>query len=158
MRPICIAALTIIGGVPFFAQLKTNPAKADMTSVEQTLIQLERDWNQATIAKDYKTLERIMGDDWIGIDYLGITVTKAETIAEIKFGESSNKSVELGEMKVRVFGGTAVVTGTDTEKSTYHGKDSSGNYAWMDYAWMDVFVKRNGRWQAVASESTKLGK
>jgi hypothetical protein len=56
-------------------------------------------------------------------------------------------------MKVRVFGNTAVVTGSDTEKSTYKGKDSSGKYAWMD-----VFANRNGRWQAVASESTMVTK
>ncbi len=54
-------------------------------------------------------------------------------------------------MKVRVFGDTAIVTGSDTEKSTYKGKDSSGKYVWTD-----IFVKRNGKWQAVASESTKL--
>ena len=53
-------------------------------------------------------------------------------------------------MKVRVFGTTAIVTGSDTEKSTYKGKDSSGKYVWTD-----VFVERNGRWQAVASQSTK---
>ena len=41
-------------------------------------------------------------------------------------------------------------TGSDTEKSTYKGKDSSGKYVWTD-----VFVERNGRWQAVASQSTK---
>jgi hypothetical protein len=33
----------------------------------------------------------------------------------------------------------------------YKGKDSSGKYVWTD-----VFVSRNGRWQAVASESTKV--
>jgi hypothetical protein len=34
--------------------------------------------------------------------------------------------VELGEMKVKVWGNTAVVMDSDTEKSTYHGKDSNG--------------------------------
>jgi hypothetical protein len=54
-------------------------------------------------------------------------------------------------MKVRIYGNTAIVTGTDTEKSEYHGKDSSGKYLWTD-----VFVFRNGRWQAVSSQSTRL--
>jgi len=56
-------------------------------------------------------------------------------------------------MKVRVFGNTAVVTGTDTEKSSYKGKDTSGKYVWTD-----VFVQRNGRWQAAASQSVKVPK
>jgi ketosteroid isomerase-like protein len=71
----------------------------------------------------------------------------------LKSGQSANQTVELGEMKVRVFGNTAIVVGSDTEKSTYHGKDSSGQYSWTD-----VFVKRNGQWQAVASQSTKVPK
>jgi len=120
-------------------------------TTEQTLIQMEKDWNQATLVKDYKALDRIMADDWTGIDFRGMTVTKDESIAELKSGESSNQSVELGDMKVKVFGNTAIVIGSDTEKSRYHAKDSSGTYVWMD-----VFVKRNGRWQAVASESTKV--
>jgi len=130
-----------------------NGMKSDAAAVEQTLKQMERDWNQATIAKDFKTVDRIMADDWTGVDFHGMTVTKAETMEELKSGESSNESVELGEMQVKVFGNTAVVMGTDTEKSTYHGRDSSGKYAWLD-----VFTMRDGRWQAVASQSTKIGK
>lgn len=128
-----------------------NGMKSDAAAVEQTLKQMERDWNQATIAKDVEKVNRILADDWTGIDFRGTTVTKAETIEELKSGESGNQSVELGEITVKVFGNTAVVIGSDTEKSTYHGKDSSGRYTWTD-----VFVKRAGRWQAVASQSTKI--
>src|ERR1039457_4750326 len=45
----------------------------------------------------------------------------------------------------------AVVQGRDTEKSMTHGKHSSGKYVWMD-----VFVKRDGKWRAVRSESTMV--
>lgn len=72
-------------------------------------------------------------------------------IASLKSGSTTTQSIELGPMKVRVFGRTAIVTGSDTEKSMYKGKDSSGKYVWTD-----VFVNRNGRWQAVASETTKV--
>jgi ketosteroid isomerase-like protein len=74
-------------------------------------------------------------------------------MADLKSGASATQSIELGAMKVRVFGNTAVVTGSDTEKSTYKGKDSSGKYLWTD-----VFVMRQGRWQAAASHSTKVEK
>jgi len=153
MHRILTVGLAITSAVLLSAQTKTEAPKADNSSVEQSLTQLERDWNQATLTKDYKALNRIIADEWTGIDYQGVTVTKAESIAELKSGESSNTSVELGEMKVKVYGNTAVVVGSDMEKSTYHGKDSSGRYAWMD-----VFVKRGGRWQAVASQSTRIGK
>jgi hypothetical protein len=56
-------------------------------------------------------------------------------------------------MTVRIFGNTAVVTGSDTEKSMENGKDTTGKYVWTD-----VFVKQNGKWRAVTSQSTKLPK
>lgn len=148
-----VAAVSLLAGISLLVlgADKTAPAKPDTATVQQTLTQLEQEWNRALLAKDYKTVDKIMADDWTGIDFRGMAVTKAETIEELKSGESGNESVELGEMTVKVFGNTAVVIGSDTEKSTYHSKDSSGRYAWMD-----VFVKRAGRWQAVASQSTKI--
>jgi len=44
-----------------------------------------------------------------------------------------------------------VVTGSDDEKSSYKGKDTSGHYVWTD-----VFVNRKGHWQAVASQNTLM--
>ncbi len=57
----------------------------------------------------------------------------------------------MGDMKVRVFGDTAVVTGTDDEITMEDGKKSSGHYVWTD-----VFVKRNGQWLAVASQTAQI--
>ena len=148
MKPLLIVSLLVAMLLPVF-----EPAKADTASVEQTLMQMERDWAQAGIKKDASAIDKIVADDWSGIDYEGTTYTKAESLADLKSGVSTTQSYDFGPMKVRVFGNTAVVTGTDTEKSTYKGKDTSGKYAWMD-----VYVMRNGRWQAVASETTKIGK
>jgi hypothetical protein len=130
--------------------------KADTASAEQTLMQIERDWSQvgmskANLDKDTKTLDRILADDWAGLDFQGTARTKAVAIATLKSGSATTQSMDLGPMKVRVFDSTAIVTGSDTEKSVYNGKDSSGKYVWTD-----VFVNRNGRWQAVASETTKV--
>ena len=127
------------------------PARsADTKGVEKAIVQMEKDWTEAGIKKDVATLDRILADDWMAIDFEGKTMTKAAALADMKSGASTNSSVELGEMKVRVYGDTAIVHGSDTEKSTYKGKDSSGHYVWTD-----VFVKRNGRWQAVSSQSVK---
>jgi ketosteroid isomerase-like protein len=131
--------------------LADNAKAADTAPIEKTILQMERDWTAAGLKKDFATLDRIIADDWVAIDFQGKAITKAQSIADLKSGSSTNQSVQLGDMKVRVFGNTAVVTGSDTEKSTYKGKDSSGKYVWTD-----VFVNRNGRWQAVASQSTKV--
>ena len=69
-----------------------------------------------------------MADDWIAITPEGKSQTKAERAAEIKSGHID--SATLGDMKVRVFGDTAVVTGTDDEVSSEDGKKSSAHYVW----------------------------
>jgi ketosteroid isomerase-like protein len=118
--------------------------------IEQSLMQMEREWVEAAQKKDGDTLGRILADDWVGQGPTG-TVTKAQALAELKSGDSKLESITLGDMKVRAFGDTAVVSGTDDEKSSYKGKDTSGHYTWTD-----VFVKRQGKWQAVASQSTRI--
>jgi ketosteroid isomerase-like protein len=79
----------------------------------------------------------------------GSVLTKAQELA--KHSESADEPFDLEPMKVRIFGDAAVVTGDHWEKSQYDGRDTSGHYRWMD-----VFVKRDGRWQAVASELTRV--
>jgi ketosteroid isomerase-like protein len=148
MKSLCTAGLLAALVLPVF-----GVARADAPSVEQNLMQMERDWTQAGLKKDAASLDKIIADDWVAIGFDGKTVTKAEVMADLKSGASATQSVELGAMKVRVFGNTAVVTGSDTEKSTYKGKDSSGKYVWTD-----VFVMRQDRWQAAASQSTKVEK
>jgi len=128
-----------------------SQAQSGKSSVEQTLIQMEHDWSQADTHKDAAALNRILADDWMGIDFEGTVLTKPEALKDITSGSASLESTVLSDIKVRVYGNTAIVTGTDTEKSEYHGQDSSGKYLWTD-----VFVLRNGRWQAVSSQSTKL--
>jgi hypothetical protein len=125
--------------------------KSQKNSVEETLIQMEQAWSQADIKRDATALNQILAEDWIGTDFEGTLLNKAQALTGISSGSGTLQSTVLRDMKVRVYGSTAVVTGTDTEKGEYHGKDSSGRYLWTD-----VFVRRNGRWQAVSSQSTKL--
>jgi len=130
-----------------FAQTKNDRAAAEQ------LIQMERDWSQADVKKDAAALNRILAEDWIGIDFQGTVLNKAEVLRQVALHSdaTATESTELGEMKIRIFGNTALISGTETEKSEYKGKDSSGKYIWTD-----VFVRRSGRWQAVSSQSTKL--
>ena len=56
-------------------------------------------------------------------------------------------------MTLRVYGDTAVVHGLETEKSSYKGKDTSGQYRFTD-----VFLKRDGGWHAIATHVTRVVK
>ncbi len=144
MKPLFLIAVSI---ALFSGHLTLLSAQG--VSVEQKLIQIERDWGKAQIKKDYAAVDKIPATDWQGIDYDGQIVDKSTYMSHMRSEQSTLQSEDLSQMKVRVFGNTAVVTGKDTEKSTDRGKDSSGTYVWTD-----VFVLRNGKWQVVASQST----
>jgi ketosteroid isomerase-like protein len=125
------------------------PGSEASEDVEKKIMQLERDWGDALAKRDLAALGRILGDDHSVITKDGSVLTKAQELA--KHGQSADELFDFEPMKVRVFGDTAVVTGGHREKSQYQGRDTSGHYRWMD-----VFVKRDGRWQAVASELTRV--
>jgi ketosteroid isomerase-like protein len=137
-------ALTATSHNGGYAKRSNNGQK----SVDALLIGMENAWSEAVVKKDAAALDKIIADDWVGV-YPFYTLTKAQELASLTSGEIKVESETTSGMKVRVFENAAVVTGSDDEKGTYKGKDASGHYLWTD-----VFIKRNGRWQVVASQET----
>jgi ketosteroid isomerase-like protein len=128
-----------------FAQDKMAPAKSP--SAADSVKQLEKDWLAAEKAGDADKLDQFLADDWVGLGPDGKTVSKKEYIEGYKSGKNKIASYEVGAMTAKVMGNVAVVQGSDTEKSSSEGKDSSGKYVWMD-----VFEKSGGKWQVVRSQ------
>jgi ketosteroid isomerase-like protein len=151
MRLTKTLILTALGAGMLFAQAPDAKKAAPSTAVADEIKQIENDWVYASKTKNAAKLGDILADSWVAIEWDGKQTTKAKVLADLK--TNSLDSFEMGPMNVRVFGNTAVVTGSDTEKSVENGKDTSGKYVWTD-----VFVKQNGKWRAVASQSTKLAK
>jgi len=116
---------------------------------EQELIQIERDWCAAVVKKDATALARILADDYTSVGSRGSTSTKADELANLKGADSTVNCVD-NNIKVRVYGDAAVVTGLGTRSGTYKG------VAFKDrqFLWTDTFIRRDGRWQCVASQGT----
>jgi ketosteroid isomerase-like protein len=135
-----------------FAQAKpAAPAKS--ASVEQELIKLETDFNNALVKSDLATLDRLMADDYIVLDPNGWLIAKAQFLANIKSGDDAYTSAVGDEWNVRVYGEAAVVIGRNTVKEQYKGQDVSG-----EYRFIDTWIKKAGRWQCVATGFAKLEK
>ena len=136
-----------------FAATVLPQAKQDKTNadapISQKLKAIEQTWLNAEKSHDAATFQKIVADDWMAITPDGKRQTKAERSAEIN--TTHIVSAELGDLQVRLFGDTAIVTGTDDEVSLQVGKKVTGHYAWTD-----VFVKRNGKWLAVASQTAQI--
>ena len=131
----------------------TKQPAASTNAAAEELKKIEADWIDAVKTKNADKLGDILADEWAEVRWDGKSSNKSQALADLKAPGNSLDSFVMGPMKVRFFGTVAIVTGSDTEKSTDEGKDSSGKYVWTD-----VFLKQNGQWKAVASQSSKVPK
>ena len=116
-------------------------------------MQIERDIGDANVRRDKAFFERVEADEFVFTDSGGGMTTKAEDVASLDkpAGEFKLVSYVVDEMKVRVYGKTAVVTGRTT--TTLRGRDRE---VVNRSRFTDVFVKRGGQWQIVAGHSSRI--
>ena len=151
MKRIVLNTLSVVAVCLTLAQAMAAEEKGKSGNDEQIIKQLEQEWADALLKRDQAAIDRITSADWVLTDPKGRLIAKAQADADLKSGTVKFESYKLDELKVRLFGDTAVVHGLETEKSSYKGKDTSGLYPFTD-----VFVKRNGRWQAIATHVTHV--
>ena len=120
---------------------------------EQQVRQLEHEWIEAFLRGDTETLDRILADDFIFTDPEGRLLTKAEWIADVASGEVTFESVHIDDLQVRMYGDAAVANGRVTVKARSKEGGFDGRYCYTD-----MYVKRGGRWQAVAEQATLLSR
>lgn len=102
---------------------------------------------------DGAALARLYADESLFTDENGLLWNKTEDIANVTSGAFKPTSYKFDDLKVHICGNTAVVTGRNTIKATFKGTDISGPYRFTE-----VFVKRDGRWQCVATQGVKVTK
>lgn len=113
--------------------------------IEQTLAKAWVDGNQAAI-------DGILAAEWSVTDGSGHLLTKQQVMQET-FG-STDRRIErmvVDEVKVRVYGEVAVATGRTQATGSYQGTSAS-----VLLRFTDVFVLRDGRWQAVVSHGSMV--
>jgi ketosteroid isomerase-like protein len=120
-------------------------------NVEQTLMQTEQELVDAIMKGDAAPFERAIADNFTFTAPDGSMQNKTQFIADLKSGTLKMESTKNDDMKVQVYGDTAIVTYRSTDKGKYKDFDISGQYRWTD-----VFVKRNGRWQIVSTQGTRI--
>lgn len=116
-------------------------------------MQLERDIGEANIKRDKAFFERIEADEFIFTDSSGGVTTRAQDVASLDSPPGAFKLISYvpDEMRVHVYGDTAVVTGRVTTESRNGERTVTSQSRFTD-----VFVKRGGRWQIVAGHSSRI--
>lgn len=120
-------------------------------SVEDEIKQFEIEWGEAFERRDMVALDRFMADEYVVTDPLGNVRSKAESLAAIESNEVLFESTKSDNVRVRINGDTAIVTGRSTFRGRYKGWSMCGQYQYTD-----VLVKRGGYWIAVSSHITAL--
>jgi hypothetical protein len=105
----------------------------------------------AIVAKDFATLDRLLASDFIGTSPTGHTYSKDMAIADLKAGKYVVTRMDLDEIFINAYGNTVVAFTSQQERSMYGGEDFSGHYHYTD-----VWVRKNGRWQVVASHGSRF--
>jgi ketosteroid isomerase-like protein len=146
--------MRLIFGLALTAVLIAPQSWAQTTSgEEQQLVKVENDWSAAVVKHDAASLQGFYADEYVSTDSDGMVRNKAQDIANFTSGATKLASYKLDDLKVHVYGDVAVVTGRNTVKGSL--KDTSEDVT-GHYRFTDVFVKRGGRWQCVASQGSRI--
>ena len=121
------------------------------STVEGQVQKYEQDWAQATVKEGAAAVDQYEADDIITTDPSGRVTNKTQDKLDLSSGDFKIQSEELSDLKVHIYGNTAVAAGTNIVKGTYKGQDINGKYRFTD-----TWVKRGGKWQVVASQYTKV--
>lgn len=96
-------------------------------------------------------MSRLVAQEFVEISRLGQVRTKADNIRDIASGELRLTSVKYDSLMVRIYGDVAVLRGIADNTGTFRGFPFGGKIRYTR-----IFVRRDGRWQAVAMQQTAM--
>ncbi|MBV9326776.1 MAG: nuclear transport factor 2 family protein [Chloroflexi bacterium] len=118
---------------------------ADHTAVTTDPIALlGQRWAAAELAADSNALEPLLADDFLLVGPLGFMLDKAQYLGSRRSGDLKHESLVWEDVRVRAYGDAAVAVGSQTQRSTFQGRDASGRFRVTQVA-----VRQGGGWVIV---------
>jgi ketosteroid isomerase-like protein len=142
---LLIAIAQVAGSAEMVAQ-QADPREA-------RLLVLERMWNEAQVNRDSAALDALVAERFVNTEYDGEVSDKNKFLADIKDPLFKPSSVTIQDVKVTLYGETAVIIGNYHTKGNYQGRpyDHFGRFT-------DTWVLDDGKWQCVASHTSLVKK
>jgi uncharacterized protein (TIGR02246 family) len=125
---------------------------AGETDDAKSIRELEARVNKAVLDGDVATFDRLFAEDFTHTSQDGQFRTRAEWIKGRVQGKSSYTSYDTQDLQIRNYGNTSVVT--CLVKPSW--KERDGTAASGRFRLLRVWVKRDGHWQLVAFQSTRI--
>jgi ketosteroid isomerase-like protein len=131
-----------------FGQSPAAVSQGDQKRAEEEIRQIVNDLAAGQRSKaDAKELERLYADEFTSVNASGQVQNKAAIIAARVSGRISAHSYELDEVTVQIYGDMA----SARTSARIEGNTASGRFRHLR-----VFIKRDGRWQIIATQMTKI--
>ena len=134
-----------------FVILALTSYAAEPISDEKQILKLEEDWARALETRDRQLLEQIVARDFTFIEPDGSMKNRDEYLADRSSEIADIESIEPSEIKVIVYGTSALASGVGkfTERR-------AGNRYRFSLRWKELWLKRDGKWQVLAGQATPL--
>jgi ketosteroid isomerase-like protein len=148
MKKLLIASVIFIATLQIAAAQNTTDGKANRnTKAEQELLKANQEYDTALLRGDTVALDQLYADEFVYTNPDGEIRNKAQQLAFTRSGDLKFESAQSSDVKVRVYGKTAVMTGRFNAKGTFKGENID-----VRERYTAVWVKKNGRWQLVAEQ------
>lgn len=121
------------------------------TSTETAVSTIEKDRFAALVSKDYAYLDKVLAEDLYYCHSNGLIDTKTSFVQSIKDGKLTYQEMVPEDLKVRVYGKTAVITGMCAAKVLSNGQQLNTRFRFTD-----VYVKNKAGWQMVSWQSLRM--
>jgi hypothetical protein len=126
-------------------------ARTPGASANRIFEQIEKDWANALVTADKAGLDRYEAPEYTLVTATGAILTRAQSDGELLNGHQHFDALQISDVAARCSGNLAVVTGHSRSSENHLNQDNSG-----DYVFIDVFVRRHGRWMAVHAQLTRI--
>ena len=144
MRVIC--SIILLGCSPI---LLLHAQQTDV-GASGTIRSLEREWVDAQSRNNNRALDLILDNSVVYVEY-GHLVSKADYLLRIKHQDPSTDEIVMEPITVRVFGSTAIVTGSYRETQR-----KAGTHTVTRWRFVDTWAYKKYGWVLIAAGSTPV--
>jgi len=130
-----------------FSVITFGQSKSD----EKILMNIEQELLDSIVGKKLSAIEKYYAADYVFTTPEGVTIPRKDLFEAFKSGVLSVESSTNSEMKVYLYGNTAIITYTSMDKGKSNGTEINGKFRWTD-----TFVKMKGKWMIVATHGTPI--
>jgi ketosteroid isomerase-like protein len=150
-------AYALLAVLSTLAWSQTTSKQAELKAKQEAVLQVtlaEQRRLAAVLARDPAALDSLLADDLTYVHSTAWTQSKTQFIASIRTGELQYLAMDHRDLAARIYGSTAVLTGTSALRLTSPG--APGKVQQFEIRFTTVYVQQQDRWRQVAWQSTRV--